>query len=59
MAGFKYESISAAAEKAAISQRWLHLLVRENSGGPVTAKNQFIVTDSWVRERVPARGGEA
>jgi hypothetical protein len=52
MAGIKYRSITAAAVEADISQRWLHVLVKENNGAPIIVKNQFIVTDFWVRDRI-------
>jgi len=56
MAGIKYNSISAAADEADISQRWLHVLVKENNGAPIVIKNQFIVTDFWVRSRIKKQG---
>jgi len=52
VAGIKYPSIFAAADECEISQRWLHVLVKENNGAPFIVKNQFVVTDFWVRSRI-------
>jgi hypothetical protein len=59
MAGIKYKSIADAAYEADISQRWLHVLIRESDGSPVVVKNQFIVTDFWINARIKAQRGIA
>jgi hypothetical protein len=55
VAGIKYPSIAMAATECEISQRWLHVIVKKNNGAPAVVKNQFIVTDFWVRERMQGR----
>jgi len=57
MAGIKYNSISAAANEADISQRWFHVLVKEKNGAPLVIKNQFVVTDFWVKSRIKQGSG--
>jgi len=56
MAGIKYKSISDAATEADISQRWLHVLIKESDGAPIVVKNQFIVTDFWIKARIDKQG---
>lgn len=59
MAGVKYRSITDAATEADISQRWLHVQIKENDGAPLVVKNQFIVTEFWVNERIETRRASA
>jgi hypothetical protein len=55
VAGIKYKSIFEAAGESEISQCWLNTAIKKNNGAPVVVKNQFVVTDFWVRERVGER----
>jgi hypothetical protein len=52
VAGIKYRSIFEAAIETEISVVWLANSIKRRAGGPVVVRNQMIVTDFWVRERV-------
>jgi hypothetical protein len=56
VAGIKYKSVSKAAIECEISQVWLANSIKKNDGAPIIVKNQFIVTDFWVRARIDNSG---
>jgi hypothetical protein len=55
IAGIKYGSINGAANEIGISVRWLTVNLEKTLGAPVIVRNQFVVTDSWVRARMEKR----
>jgi hypothetical protein len=52
VAGIKYRSIFEAALQTEISQFWLTKSIKRNNGAPGVVKNQMVITEFWVMERV-------
>jgi hypothetical protein len=52
LAGFKYRSIFEAAAAAGLAPTWVSKCLIKSGGEPVVIKNQVVVTDFWVYERM-------
>jgi hypothetical protein len=53
--GIEYGSIYGAALETGISTVWLTKSIKKNNGAPVMVKNQMVVAQSWVCERLESR----